>query len=196
MSAEFCILMDAPALQAQTRPYSASGSDTIPSGYSTVVLEAFGATGSGGAGDPAGTTQGGGGASGSYARSSYSVVGSGGETIDFSIGAAPGGTTTISSGTFSITTLTAPGGNSGGNATLTTGGAGGTPGASGSGGTEANDSGNSGQTGNSPTHSSNLGAGGIGVTGSYATGPTGQSGAFSSSGRAGYAGLVTITYLP
>lgn len=196
MTVEATMMMgEGAALQPVTHNYSAAGSgtETIPAGYTTVVMECWGATGASGGGDPQGKTSGGGAASGSYSRSSYSVSGAGGKTLDYIV--ASTGASSISSGTFAITTLSAPNGNSGTNGTISVPGSGGTPGAVASGGTAANLAGNAGQDGSGPG-SSNTGAGGAGVVGVYATGPDGPPGTPTVSGLGANPGLVVFTYLP
>lgn len=148
---------DFPVINA----YTATGSytETIPEGFHTMIIEAWG--GGGGGGDPVGIDAGGGGGSGGYSRSSYNLNGAAGLTISITIGAggpaggATNGTnTTVSSGTFSITTMTAGGGTSGTDfATTGLGGAGGTA----SGGTAQNTTGNPGDDGIA------LGGGGVAV---------------------------------
>lgn len=148
---------DFPAINAYT--VAGNYTETIPEGFHTVIIEAWG--GGGGGGDPVGLDAGGGGGSGGYSRSSYNLNGAVGLTISITVGAggpaggATNGTnTTVSSGTFSITTMTAGGGTSGTDfATTGLGGAGGTA----SGGTAQNTTGNPGED------SINLGGGGAAV---------------------------------
>ena len=178
---------------------SGSGTETVP--YTgTLILEVW-APGGGGA---SGTSivesgrpvefYGGGAGAGGYARSSYAVTA--GQTLDWAIEApgaggasgvsyragANGGTSTVSSGTLSITTVMATGG---GGAP----GAGGGSGGSATGGNQANTTGNSG-TGGSPT-------GATGTNGVYA-GPAGAGGGgglgISGSGVEGSNGLISFYY--
>lgn len=138
---------DFPVINAYT--VAGSYTETIPEGFHTMIIEAWG--GGGGGGDPVGVDAGGGGGSGGYSRSSYNLNGAAGLTISITVGAggpaggATNGTnTTVSSGTFSITTMTAGGGTSGTDfATTGLGGAGGTA----SGGTAQNTTGNPGDDG-------------------------------------------------
>src|SRR5450631_1892233 len=112
-----------------THTYNAAGtySDTIPAGASNVVIEDWGASGSGdvGTGSGCGANSGQGAGSGAYARSSYTVSGHAGQTISITVGTAgapsgnAGTSSTVSSGTFSVTTMTAPGGQGGNNSTGT-----------------------------------------------------------------------------
>lgn len=111
--------------------YTTAGSftETIPAGYSLATVEAWG----GGGGTPPFIHFGGccpydqyaaAGASGGYCRSTFNVVGQGGKTLSLVVGAGgarsttvsyggAGGDTTVSSGTFTITTMTAGGGEMG-----------------------------------------------------------------------------------
>lgn len=198
MSGDLHMTFDGPPLHSMQvlLTTAGSGTHTIPSGYTTGIFETWGATGASGGGDPAGSTQGGGAASGSYCRSSFAVAAAGGETVDYVVGLGPGGASSISSGTFSLTTMSAPGGGNGGTATISAGGAGGVPGAIGTGGTAANVAGNAGDSGQGPATPSATGAGGTGVTGLYASGPTAPSGHFLNTGGVAKAGQISFTYLP
>jgi len=123
--------------------YTAPGSytETIPEGFQTVVIEAWGGGGAGGANDPSNA---GGGGSGGYCRSRYNLSGAAGLTISISVGAggiagvSSGNDSVANSGTFSITSMTASGGNKGDDFSL--GAAGGFGGVA-SGGTDQNTSG-------------------------------------------------------
>lgn len=77
---------------ATTRTYnSGSGTETIPSGASQVVIEIWGGGGAGGRGRSSNSTYGGGGGSGGYSRKTYSLSsGSWGTTFSYEVGA--GGT--------------------------------------------------------------------------------------------------------
>jgi len=140
---------------------ASSGTNTIPSGATTLTLEVWGGSGNGG-GYPAY-----GGSSGGYCRSTYTVSASAGDTIDWTVGSISG-TSTVSSGTYSLTTMTSTGGAAGT----------GSPGAVGTatGGTVANTSGNAGQSGQ-------FGPGGAGIVGIYGTG---SSGGYSGANIPGY----------
>lgn len=145
-----------------------SSTIAIPSGATTLVVEIWGGANSGGHG--AGTSlpnlaSGGGGGSGGYSRSSVSVSGVGGQTISYTVGNS-GSASSISNGTFSITTMTANAGTIGGNAPSGT--VAGTPGSGGtaSGGNVQNTTGNSGSGS----------TGGAAVTGVNGTGIAGGHG--------------------
>ncbi len=198
MSGDAHMMLDSPTLSSMQvlLTTGGSGTHTIPSGYATGVFEVWGATGAGGRGYPAGSTQGGGGASGSYCRSSFAVSSAGGQTVNYTVGTEPEGSSSISSGTFSLTTMSAPGGGTGGAATISSGGAGGGAGVAGTGGTAANLAGNGGDSGNGPSSGTATGAGGLGVSGIYATGPEGPTGNFQNSLAAGLDGQISFTYLP
>lgn len=142
-----------------------AGTETIVTGATTLVIEVWGAGGGGskGIGIGCATNYGGGGGSGGYSRTSISVSGHSGQTLAYSVGpygiggsgataATAGGNSTVSSGTFSVTTLN---GNGGGAGTTSAAGAAGTA----SGGTVANTSGAAGQA------PYNAGSGGNPVTG-------------------------------
>lgn len=169
-----------PLLHSYT---SGSGTETVPAGYANVVIEVKG--GGGGYSDTSATLPflaGGGGAG--YCRSTYAVTG--GQTINYVVGTAGGinlngnGTlgqpSTASSGTLSITTMTANGGG-GANAN----GAGGTA----SGGNQANATGSNGVNG---------GGGGLSTAGvNFDTGDAyGKGGAYNSGGETG--GFVSFYY--
>jgi hypothetical protein len=135
---------------AITHSYSTAGSftETIPVGYNNVTIEVWGA--SGGGGSTGFTTCGGGGGSGGYSLSTYSVTGHGGQTIAFTVGAlgpyaaaanTPAGSSSVSSGSFTLATMSATGGIVGfPTASNFSGGPGG-PGGTASGGTVANTTG-------------------------------------------------------
>lgn len=177
--------------------YSTAGgfTEVIPLGASNVVIEGWGDPGGGckGVGTGCAADSGSSGASGGYTRSTYSVVGQGGKTIVGNIGAggAAGGPTagsgtgvTISSGTFAITTMTAPGGGGAANPN------GGAAGGAGGGGNQASAFGNAGQ----PSFGS--GFGGAGVVGVHGTGPRGGSAGFGAAqpGSPGGPGLAIFWY--
>jgi hypothetical protein len=180
--------------------------ETIPVGFSTLTAEVWGGSGAGGTRYQSGSTiaGGGGGASGGYARSVISVVGLGGDTLNFTVGVNGvvgvnnGGDSTISSGTLTITTMTGGGGKSGANATGgNTPGAGGTGGTA-SGGTSVNLTGNAGAAGLSSANGGNGGTGGFGIPGinygGYGGGVGG--GAPGVGGQPGGVGIVVFTYSP
>lgn len=158
-----------PLIRIYTSPTTAF--ETIPAGYTNCFYEVDGASAGGGirfisGGSVAG---GGGGGSGGYSNGNFSVAGQGGKTVQYTVGALGGpdfngGLSSISSGTLTITTVTANGGMAGGNAvniaTPGTGGAGGTA----TGGT-VNTSGNPGAAGQSDAGGGGGGAGGAGIPG-------------------------------
>jgi hypothetical protein len=179
-----------------------SGTETIPSGVNTLLIEVWGGTGGGGTryysgGDSSG---GGGGGSGAYSATSISVSGDGGKTMAYTVGAAGvagnsgGSASSVSSGTFTVMTLTANGGGLGGAApSLFIGGTGGTVGTA-SGGTQSNVSGNAGSAGTNYAGGGTGGDGGAGVPGINGGGNPGGLGAGINSGTNGYPGLVIFTY--
>ncbi len=182
--------------------YTTAGgfTETIPAGYSTATIESWGATGHGGdtfmtmGGNFSG---GGGGGSGGYCRSVVSVSGAGGQTLNITVGAAiavgTSGSSIISSGTFSITTMTAGGGTNGTSAT--SGSVAGTGGAGGSatGGSTVNTPGNTGQNGTNVAGGGSPGSGGAGIPGvNYAGNPGGSSN--YPNGLPGSPGTVSIVY--
>lgn len=183
--------------------YTTAGgfTETVPAGYSTATIEAWGATAGGGdtfqtmGGNFSG---GGGGGSGGYSRSVVSVSGAGGRTLNITTGAAAnsvgtGGSTIISSGTFTLTTMTATGGVHGTSAingsVAGTGGAAGTA----TGGNTVNNPGNAGQNGQNVAGGGTSGDGGAGIAGvNYAGNPGGP--ASWPGGLPGFPGIVSIVY--
>lgn len=186
---------------------SGAGVETFPTGYNTLTIEDWGGTGGGGGGYfNSGSGQqsgGGGGGSGAYCRTVISVTGLGGNTLNYSVGAAgapgagnggPGSASSVTSGTQVITTMTAPGGSGGQGATSPLGGAGG-PGASvATGGNAANLPGNSGGAGSNI----NSGPGGLPISGINYGGTPGGGGGFSTitnpPGAPGGTGVIVFTY--
>jgi hypothetical protein len=194
--------------------YTTPGSfvETIPAGFTTVLIEAWGASagGGGGAGTPPSPplgAGGGGGGSGAYVRSSYPVAGLGGQTLAFTVGGlgsggilgtdgTVGGDTTIVSGTMTITSIDAGGGQPGLHApnsvTAGSAGAGGTA----IGGTLINSNGNSGSPGvrNSTGQG---GRGGPGIPGINNGGAPGGSGGDPSGLNIGFNGgngVIAFSY--
>lgn len=174
---------------------SGSGTETIPGPvpgtYSTVIIEVWGPSGAGGAGTGIDRRQGGGGASGSYCKSSYSLSGASGETMIYTIG-TPGINSTVVSGTFSITSMDSPAGNYGLDAS--SGGTGGAAGGVSTGGTISNINGN-------PGHNGGIGgaggaAGGAAIVGQYTTGFDGSNGTYGPTDIPGSNGVISFTYLP
>jgi hypothetical protein len=162
--------------------YSAPGGGTItiPPYCFTMGLEVFGSTGIPGHGAGTGclSSGGGGAGSGGYAHSTFSVGTSAGLTVIYSIGGVTY-PSTISSGTFAITTLSAPAGGSGVDApSIGRGGAGGAAGGNGTGGNVSVSVGNAGMAGDSGDPVG--GAPGAGVVGVY--GYSGQSGGHGGGG--------------
>lgn len=171
---------------------SGSGTITVPTGYNTVVIEvASGSQGGEGGYYNSSTHQsygGTGGSSASYSRSQYTC--SAGQTLNYSVGAAgtggaggnygaptAGGTSTVSSGTLSITTITAP------NLSVPTGG------------NQVNTSANTGTAGSLNVK----GTGGAAISGEYITAPAGGNGGLGTlAGSAGGTGIVSVyfTYVP
>lgn len=176
-----------------------AGTETIPTGASTVTIEVWGGSGGGAAGygPPCGGNSGASGGSGGYSRTVVNVAAANGQTIVFNVGTfgtgggGTGGTSTASTGTFSLTTMTAAGGTGG-----APGGSSGIAGVGGtsSGGNQANTSGNAG------VNAGSTGAGGAGIVGVNGTGGIGGAGGSGSSGpghggRAGNLGLVIFSYV-
>ena len=193
-----------------------SGTETIPTGSTTCVIEVWsGVSGGGGGsnGNGSGGGGGGGGAGPAYARSSYTVTGHNGQTMAYTVGAAgtpgtsiyngtagngtAGGSSSVSSGTFTVTTMNATAGGfgtGGSNLAAGTGGAASTA----SGGNATNQNGGAGGT---PTFSSHGG----GAAGTYYGSPVNSgkpAGAGTNSGGDGYgdgagttsAGIVCFYY--
>ena len=165
--------------------YSAAGSgtETIPTGYSTVTIEVWGAPGGGGVAFISGMNAGGGGGGGGggYVKSVISVAGLGGQTMTYTVGAkglvAFGGTaSSVVAGTFSMTTMTAGGGAPGAAATALNmpgnGGVGGTA----VGGVNLNTVGFAGSAGNTNLQGGDGGTGGSGISGTYGGGNGGGQG--------------------
>ena len=185
-----------------TRVYQTPGTglETIPNGYTTLTIEVWGGSGGGGGGTntlPNGVG-GGGGGSGGYSRSSISITGLGGDTLNYTVGAAgipagDGGASNVTSGTLVITTMTANGGKTGVSAPPAgSGGLGGTA----TGGTVINTSGNTGQAGLSNPAGGDPGVGAFGIPGIYDGGNRGGTGGNYAhlSGFAGGVGIVVFSY--
>lgn len=188
-----------------TRIYQTSGTfvETVPTGFNTLTIEVFGASGAGGARavSGGGFNGGGGGASGPYSRTTVSVTGLGGDTLNFTVGSAgvAGGaastSTSVSSGTLTIATITAPGGPNGGDATSVVSGTGAT-GTTSTGGTVVNTPGNSGSNGNTNAGGGGGGAGGFGIAGIFDGGNGAGRGAGTTVTTAGNGGvgIVVMSY--
>jgi alpha-tubulin suppressor-like RCC1 family protein len=177
--------------------------ETIPQGMSGAFFEAWGAGGRGGDGYT--TLRGGGGGSGGYCRTAANVLFQVGKTANVVIGLAagaggggagePGGNTSVSSLTYTLSRMTANGGFGGSyNASGSpppNNGAGGIGGPA-AGGTDVN------TTGSIGTSGSGGGAGGVAIAGrnavGYGTGGQGSTGNSGTGGGAGANGAVIITY--
>lgn len=157
--------------QPITRIYNTAGTftETIPNGARQVVIECWGGAGGGGANFGSGCTLkgGGGGGSAGYCRSVYNVTGAAGQTMGFNLG-AQAVASSVSSGTYTITTMLSNPGQQGGAATSTTPGNGGSGGTA-SGGNTQNITGNAGTNGSVGSQ----GTGGPGVVGVNGTGANG-----------------------
>ena len=179
--------------------------ETFPTGFNTLTLEVWGPSSGGGAsfGSLPGNTLagGGGGGSGGYARTVVSVTGLGGDTVNFTVGAAGafgfnGGTSSASSGTFSLTTMTCTGGTAGTAATSSSApGAGGAAGTA-VGGATVNTPGNAGTAGQSFLGGSAGGTGGSGIAGINGGGNGGGRGSGIVAGTAGGVGIIIFSYSP
>ena len=187
--------------------------ETFPSGYNTLTVEVWGGSAGGGirfVSGIDGAGGGGGGASG-YSRTTYTVTGLGGDTLNFTVGAAGtvagagGGVSSVSAGTApAFTTMTANGGGTGGDASgLFAPGIAGVGGTA-TGGTVINTTGANGTAG-SPSAGGGSGAGGQGGVGGFGTpgifdgGNVGGHGAGLNqftSGTAGGTGIVVFSYSP
>ena len=191
--------------------YTTSGTETVPSGYNTLTIEVWGASGGGGGGFGTigiNNSGGGGGASGGYARTTVSVTGLGGATIAFTCGAAgttgtgPGGaggtsSTGATTGGLTVATMTCTGGLGGSQAVNSpVGGAGGIAGTA-SGGTVVNTPGNAGSAGIGYPGGGIGGTGAFGVAGINGGGNKGGTGSPSSfpAGTTGGTGIVIFSYV-
>lgn len=160
---------------------------TIPAGKQQMILELFPDSGLGGHGD--GSLKGGGGGTGGYSKSVYSVSGNAGQTVVVTLqqGNSTPTASTIASGTFSMTTMSGVGGNPG------SVGAGASPGSGGpvtSGGNQINQPGND---GGSAVGNSRAGQPLIGI---YGNGFPGGAGAISATtNNPGLPALAYVTFL-
>lgn len=161
--------------------------DTVPVGATTAVIEVWGAAGGGGLQQTAPNNGGGGGGSGGYARTSLSVAGHSGQTLNITIG-NPGSATTVASGTLTVASMSAPSGVVGADGSA--GSAGGAAGATGTGGTVTNSVGIAGGPGDRGDFSGGTGA--LAVTGVNGTGPPGGHGGITQT--SGVPGKVVIKY--
>lgn len=162
--------------------------ETVPAGFNTLTIEVWGGSGGGGASSTSGgnTDGGGGGGAGGYARTTISVTGLAGDTMNYTVGVAGiaasinGALSTVSSGGGSplpgLATITANGGATGaaapGSGVAGAGGLGGTA----TGGTVVNTTGNNGAAGSPFTGSGRGGAGGFGTPGIFDGGAAGGHG--------------------
>lgn len=200
------LLAQKVATSGVTHTYTTAttANETIPAGMSTCTIEVWGGSGRGGAhflDGLGGNAGGGGGGSGGYARTVISVSGHAGQTMQYTVGNAgtagvPAGASTVSSGTFTITTMTANGGSLGGAApNINTGGTGGAGGTA-SGGSAANTTGNAGSSGVNNAGGGAGGAGGTGLPGIYYGGNPGGQGASLAPAVDGGAGVIVFAYSP
>jgi len=196
------LLAQKTAISSVVRVYSAAATanETIPAGYSTCTIEVWGATARGGTSLNLGggnISGGGGGGSAGYARSVVNVSGAGGQTMAYTVGTAGGNTgtaSTVSSGTFTVATMTGNSGIRGGDASsgavAGTGGAGGTS----TGGNQVNLTGNPGNNGNNVAAGGAGGTGGSGIPGVNYGGRNGTAGGIGS--PAGQDGIIVFAYSP
>ncbi len=188
-----------------THTYSTAGTftETIPSGSAHVEIECWGDTGAGGNSIGVDPTEagGGGGGSGGYTHSSYPLVfANWGQTLAATIGAggqttnASGTGSSVSTGSFAITTMSSGGGGGGFTASSSSSPGAGGVGGSASGGNLANTSGNGGASGQGPPNETG-GAGGAGISGVNGTGnPGGNGGGINGVRQLGKAGLAIFRY--
>jgi len=179
------VSISAGAFVPQTFSYNIPGSavQNIPTGATTMTVEVWGGSGGGSYFSPG---LGGGGGSGGYSETIVSVSGDGGQTINYTVGAAggpglSGGNSIVASGTFSITTMTANAGSGASNAAAG-------PGGTSTGGATTNMNGNPGQSGGAG------GAGGAGIAGTNGTGSAGGQGTPLPPGLSGGPGLVIFRF--
>jgi hypothetical protein len=191
---------------AQGQAFTSSGTFTIPSGVTAIKMTIVGGGGAGGAGNAGGYPVGGGGGGGGAAIK-YLTGLTPGNTLTVTVGAA-GGTSSVASGTQSITTVSATGGTAG-----TSGASSGAGGAGGLGSSgDLNIGGSAGGTIFSPSVGcTSLGISGLGGASIFGGGGTnasftggtvgagrayggGGGGGSSSAGGAGAAGVVLIEW--
>jgi hypothetical protein len=183
----FSLLNTGTASGVTTRVNVTPGSftETVPTGFNTLTIEVWGGSGGGGARFISGSiiAGGGGGGSGGYSRTTVSVTGLGGDTLNYTVGVAGvgaginGGNSSVSSGTLSITTLTANGGATGSAATAANHAGAGGLGGTATGGTVVNTSGNTGGAGVNNAGGGDGGVGAFGIPGIFSGGASGGSGA-------------------
>jgi hypothetical protein len=201
----FTLLNTGTASGVTTRIYVTPGSftETVPTGFTTLTIECWGGSGGGGARFISGAiiAGGGGGGSGGYSRTTVSVVGLGGDTLNFTVGAAgvgafsSGGASSVSSGTLTIATITASGGVLGANATAGNAAGAGGLGGTATGGTVVNTSGNTGGAGQTNAGGQGGGPGGFGIPGIFDGGASGGTGAgLVVTSSNGGVGIVVMSY--
>ena len=170
---------------------AATATETIPNNATTLTVEVWGGTGSGGTGNGVCPQRGGGGGgAGGYSKTVIAVTG--GFTISYTV-ASIGNSSSVSNGTFTIGTMTANGGVAGANATASVNGAGGAGGTA-SGGTSTNTTGGSGAAGSACLG----GSGASGTVGTNGIGPDGGHGGTGNgnSGRTlGMPGQIIFAYV-
>lgn len=184
------------SILATKHTFTSSGTETIPSGKSTLVAELWGPTGYGGLSASPGNTQGGGGGSAGYCRTVLDISALGGKTFTVTItGSGTTTASTIAAGTVTgFTTMSAPGGGNGASSSATVGGGGGSAGATASGGNVANTQGFPGAPGFGTVTGGSDGSGGSAVPGVNASGPAGAHGSVTSSTVPGSNGLAVFYY--
>jgi len=196
------LLAQKTSSNATIRIYTTPGTatETIPVGVTSCTIEVFGGPAGGGTGFNLGggsNSAGGGGGSGAYSRTTVSVSGAGGLTMQYTVGAAgvalnAGGLSQVVSGTFSLTTVLANGGSPGVASTSTHPGAGGAGGTA-SGGT-VNTSGNAGTNGTRGSPGV-AGQGGPGVPGINFGGASGGLGGTVGAAQSGTGpGAIVFSY--
>jgi hypothetical protein len=171
---------------------SAAAVEVIPVNSSKVIIEIYGGGGPGGNGFGTSCTGagGGGGGAGGYCKKTLTLnSGNWGQTMNVSTLLA-GNNATVTSGTFTVTTLTANEGNAGANATSNI-----APGGGGSGGTATNgDVNTTGGAGGNGATGQVGGTGGVGITGNTLTGNSGGHGAAYNGAGIGAATVAQVVF--
>lgn len=172
-----------PTLVSYTTGSAAT--ETAPAGCSNVVIEIWGSGGAGGVktGTGCGLIAGDGGGATGYSRTSVAITG--GQTLTYTVGQPSSIASSASSGTKTITTMTANGGAVGGN-----GGAGPGAGGTASGGTAVNTTGATGNVGNAAAPAAPLGVN-ANVAGANGKGGIGS---LTVSQNPGIVGMVAFYY--
>jgi hypothetical protein len=205
-----------PSMAPLIHSYGTSGTEIIPAGYDTMIIEVFGGGGGSGAGQTGtgGSLNRGGGSGGSgRGIGQYDITGHAGETIVYTVGVGgnPGivggtgmgtsggasqakGSLVGGGGTFPMNFITSTGGGAGGGANSVNGG---TAGAAGGavGGNSSNTTGNAGTAGSS---AGGGGFAGVGLSSTIVIGSFGggQAGGFANiNGVAGNTGRVIFKYI-